>query len=177
ASLHYMEEKPDAGDLVDQQAVPILPNDTAGEVFDKVAVAAELVLDRSLPGLVNGTAPRTPLDLKAGSYFGRRRPEDGRIDWLSPAQTVHNLVRAVAPPYPGAFSSVKGTLLRVLCSHYAGEPARHAAGRLYMEAGRCHADCGDGKRIQVLQVEFDGEVMDAVYFLTHRGVSYLALGE
>ena len=36
ASLHYMEEKPDAGDLVDQQAVPILPDDTAGEVFDKV---------------------------------------------------------------------------------------------------------------------------------------------
>ena len=82
ASLHYMEKKPDAGDLVDQQAVPILPDDTAVEVFDKVTVAAELVLDRSLPAPGTGHRGRArKLDLKAGSYFGRRRPEDGRIDW------------------------------------------------------------------------------------------------
>ena len=76
ASLHYMVEKPDAGALVDQEAVPILENDTALDVSIKVAAAAEAVLRRSLPRLIAGTTPSLPLDLKTGSYFGRRLPED-----------------------------------------------------------------------------------------------------
>ncbi len=102
ATLHYMTEKPDAGDIVAQTRVPILPDDTAREVFDKVTVAAEITLDGVLPALVAGTAPRRPQDLASGSYFGGRRPEDGIIDWSRDAASIHNLVRAVAPPYPGA---------------------------------------------------------------------------
>ena len=168
ASLHYMEKKPDAGDLVDQQAVPILTDDIASEVFAKVTVAAEQVLDRSLPALVLGTAARQPLDLKAGSYYGRRRPEDGRIDWSKPAWSVHNLVRAVAPPYPGAFSSAGGKSLKVLRSHYPDEAARNPKPTLYMEStGRCYADCGDGKRIEITALELDGKTLQAPQFAQH----------
>lgn len=177
ASLHYMEVKPDAGDLVDQQAVPILPDDTAIEVFNKVTLAAELVLDRSLPALMAGKAPRQPLDLKAGSYFGRRTPEDGRIDWKQPARAVHNLVRAVAPPYPGAFSTAGGKPLRVLRSHYADEAARHKSAELYAEGGRCYADCGDGCRIEVVVLELDGVAMDAARFTGRYGNQSLPLGD
>jgi methionyl-tRNA formyltransferase len=168
ASLHYMEKKPDAGDLVDQQAVPILPDDTASEVFAKVTVAAEQVLDRSLPALVLNTAGRKPLDLRSGSYYGRRRPEDGRIDWKQPAWSVHNLVRAVAPPYPGAYSTAGGKPIKVLRSHYPDEPARHKTPTLYMEStGRCYADCGDGKRIEILALELDGHSLDAAQAAQH----------
>lgn len=177
ASLHYMESKPDAGDLVDQQAVPILPDDTAHEVFHKVTVAAELVLYRALPALLAGRAVRKPLDLKAGSYFGRRRPEDGRIDWSKPAWDVHNLIRAVAPPYPGAFSTLAGRPLKLLRSHYAGELARHGPGRLYFEAGRCHADAGDGRRLEILQLELAGEVLDPPEFARRHGREPLILGD
>jgi methionyl-tRNA formyltransferase len=109
ASLHYMAAKPDAGDLVAQTTVPILPDDTAREVFDKVTVAAECTLDRAMPGLIAGTAPRQPLDLARGSYYGGRKPEDGRIDWSQDAARIHNLVRAVAPPYPGAIRRRRGS--------------------------------------------------------------------
>ena len=177
ASLHYMEIKPDAGDLVDQQAVPILPDDTAIEVFNKVTVAAELVLDRSLPALINGNAPRTPLDLKSGSYFGRRTPEDGRIDWSRSAQSVHNLIRAVAPPYPGAFSSAAGRPLKILRSHYAGEPACFDHPALYLEGGRCYADCGDRRRLEVVILELDGVAMDAARLAEHYGNHPLSLGD
>jgi methionyl-tRNA formyltransferase len=173
ASLHYMELKPDAGDLVDQQAVPILPDDTAGQVFAKVTVAAEQVLDRSLPALLLGKAARKRLDLKSGSYYGRRRPEDGRIDWSQPAWTVHNLIRAVAPPYPGAYSSAGGKPLRLLGSHYPDEPAKHRKPTLYAERGRCYADCGDRKRIEILQLEWDGRTMDAAEFAAHHAASPL----
>jgi len=107
ASLHEMTVKPDAGAIVAQQAVPILPDDTAFEVFGKVTVAAELALYNVLPALLAGTAPRIPNDLAQGSYFGGRKPEDGRIDWSRPASDVYNLHRAVAPPYPGAFTDVE----------------------------------------------------------------------
>src|SRR4029453_6422290 len=58
ATLHYMETTPDAGDIVMQQSVPILPDDTARDVFAKVTVAAEIVLDAALPRLARGRAPR-----------------------------------------------------------------------------------------------------------------------
>jgi methionyl-tRNA formyltransferase len=106
ATLHEMSVKPDAGAIVGQTSVPILPDDTAQQVFDKVTVAAEQTLWRVLPALLAGEAPRLPNDIANGSYYGGRKPEDGRIDWSLPAERVYNLVRAVAPPYPGAFTDI-----------------------------------------------------------------------
>jgi methionyl-tRNA formyltransferase len=159
ASLHYMLEKPDAGALVDQQAVPILENDTALDVSLKVAAAAGAVLRRSLPGLIDGSAAAQPLDLGAGSYFGRRRPEDGRIDWRSSARAVHDLVRAVAPPFPGAFTEVNGCRLAVLETRVDARPARYAskAPCLYAENGEWFADCIDGRRLRILKLAMNGE--------------------
>jgi methionyl-tRNA formyltransferase len=161
ATLHYMVEKPDAGDIVSQQAVPILPDDTAFDVFTKVSVAAELALDRVLPALLAGTAPRVPQDLARGSYFGGRRPEDGRIDWRSGAADIHNLVRGVAPPYPGAFSDVAGKRVRFLRSLLPREqPRRIGFPALYCEDGRCYAECGDGRALRILSMEVDGTMLD-----------------
>ncbi len=158
ASLHYMLEKPDAGALVDQESVPILANDTALDVSLKVAAAAEQVLKRSLPALAAGKALARPLDLAAGSYFGRRAPQDGRIDWRRSARAVHDLVRAVAPPFPGAFTEVNGCRLAVLETRVDERPARHAgcAPCLYAENGEWYADCIDGRRLRMVQVAIDG---------------------
>ena len=159
ASLHYMVEKPDAGALVDQQSVPILENDTALDVSLKVAGAAAEVLRRSLPLLVAGSAPARPLDLAAGSYFGRRRPEDGRIDWRRSARQVHDLVRAVAPPFPGAFTDVNGCRLAVLETRVDAQPARFAsqAPCLYAADGDWYADCVDGRRLKILRLAMGAE--------------------
>ena len=159
ASLHYMVEKPDAGALVDQQSVPILENDTALDVSFKVAGAAEQVLRRSLPTLIAGTAPAQALDLSRGSYFGRRRPEDGRIDWRGTARSVHDLVRAVAPPFPGAFTEVNGCRLAVLETRVDAEPARYLkqAPCLYAADGEWYADCVDGRRLKILRLAMNGE--------------------
>jgi methionyl-tRNA formyltransferase len=157
ATLHEMVAKPDAGRIVDRQAVPILPDDTALDVFNKVTVAAELVLHRALPGLVDGSARLEAQDLRQGSYFSGRRPEDGRIAWSASAQAIHNLIRGVAPPYPGAFAELQGHTLRVLQSRIASErPPRHASPSLYCDDGRFHADCGDGGVLRLVALELDG---------------------
>lgn len=179
ASLHYMTLKPDAGALVDQTAVPILPNDTAQEVFDKVTCAAEMTLARALPSLLDGSAARQPLDLTQGSYFGRRRPADGTIDWTQSAETVHNLVCAVAPPYPGAFTTLGGKPLHVLRSFYRHEPARHtnALPCLYSEADALYVDCRDGRRFRVLAFELNGSPLTVAEFVSRYGAGPVSLGE
>ncbi len=105
ATLHHMVARADAGDIVDQEAVPIAPDETAAEVSVHVAEAAVRVLDRQLAALCAGRAPRIPQDESKASKFGRRRPEDGRIDWKRGAREIVNLVRAVSHPFPGAFTS------------------------------------------------------------------------
>lgn len=108
ATLHHMVEKPDAGDIVDQEKVDILFTDTAFDVFNKVTDAAVTVIGRAWPLLLAGTAPRIPMDLAAGSYCGGRKPADGLIDWTSSAVQIYNLIRGVTHPYPGAFTWLDG---------------------------------------------------------------------
>ena len=158
ATLHYMTERADAGDIVDQQAVPILPDDTAFEVMNKVGVAAEIVLARTLPALVRGDAPRKPQDASVATYFGRRRPEDGCIDWTRSASAIHNLVRAVAPPYPGAFTSIAGRPVRLLRTRLEqGRHARNDRPTLYREGDDWLIDCADGGVLRVVEAEIDGK--------------------
>jgi len=113
ATLHHMVARADAGDIVDQERVAILPEDTAGEVSGKVADAACVVLARRFAELSEGKAPRMAQDASQATYFGRRGPEDGRIDWSRTARQVVNLVRAVTRPFPGAFTEGAGQRLYV----------------------------------------------------------------
>lgn len=159
ASLHYMLEKPDSGALVDQEAVTIAENETALEVSINVADAAQRLLQRALPKLVAGTADSRPLDLAQGSYYGRRRPEDGRIDWRHSARQIHDLVRAVAPPFPGAFTDLNGCRLAVLETRVDPGAVRYPArlACLYAAEGEWFADCADGVRLKIVQLAVDGQ--------------------
>jgi methionyl-tRNA formyltransferase len=176
ATLHEMVEKPDAGRIVDQEAVPIGPDDLAVDVFGKVSGAAGRVLARSLPGLVAGTAALKAQDLSKGSYFGGRRPEDGRIDWSQPAKRIHDLVRAVAPPYPGAFTGLEGGRLRVLRTRLlpGREPVR-ARAVLHVAGGRCLAACVDGASLEILEAELDGEALSAQEFANRIGARRVSM--
>ncbi|HXZ88623.1 MAG TPA: formyltransferase [Candidatus Binataceae bacterium] len=112
-TLHHMVARADAGDIVAQRAVEITDDDDALTLYRKIVPAGAAVVREYHPLIVAGRAPRRPQDLEAGSYFGRRRPEDGRIDWNWPARRIFNLVRAVTHPYPGAFCFVDGRKLYV----------------------------------------------------------------
>jgi methionyl-tRNA formyltransferase len=142
-TLHHMVKRADAGDIVAQRAIPIAPRETALTLYYKIEAAGVELLREILPAVAAGTAPRLPQDESRSSKVGRRRPEDGRISWSWPAARVDSLVRAVAPPWPGAFFDAPEH--RVFL--HAGEPAeplpegperpapgtvRHDGGRLYI---------------------------------------------
>ena len=112
-TLHRMVAAPDAGAIVDQDGVEIAPRDTAEQAFRKVLPCARRVLARQIDALLAGTARETPQDDAQATYFGGRKPEDGRIDWRQTSQQIFNLIRAVTDPYPGAFTDVDGSRLMV----------------------------------------------------------------
>lgn len=157
ATLHAMLAKPDAGPIVDQARVPIGEDETALEVFRKVTAAAETVLRRSLPRLVAGDAVLKEQDLARGSYFGARRPQDGRIDWSKSAREIHNLVRAVAPPYPGAFTD-KLRIYKTRMEPSLRAPPHFSHDRVgpYRQDDEWYAACGDGGVLRLLEVEDAG---------------------
>jgi len=177
AKLHEMVAKPDAGRIVDQMAVPILPDDLAVEVLRKVTVAAEVVLDRALPRLIAGDARLAPQDLAQGSYFGARRPEDGRIDWTRGAREIHDLVRAVAPPYPGAFTPLDGARLRLLRTRVGAARGSMGAAQLLVEgADRLVARCADGASLEIIEADLDARAFPAAAFRERFGRGPVPLG-
>ena len=178
ATLHEMVEKPDAGAIVAQTLVPILPDDTAYEVFTKVTVAAEQTLWRVLPELVAGRAPRIANDLARGSYFGGRKPEDGRIDWSQSAAQIHNLVRAVAPPYPGATTRIAGrTAIIERTRHSEVSFDQGAMGSLIVADAKCLAICGDLRVLEIVRARIDGHTHEGAELAALLGAGPHALGE
>ena len=154
ATLHVMEAKPDAGDIVGQASVAIGPDETATEVFGKVSQAAIKVINQALPDLITGKVARKPNELQKGSYFGGRKPSDGQIHWNQTALQVHNLVRAVAPPYPGAFTDHQGKTMIVGKTSLKGPfPVNLDLGLAGIQVvdNRVFGICGDHKAVEILE--------------------------
>jgi len=137
-TLHHMVAKADAGDIVAQEAVDIADDDTAFTLYQKLVAKGADLLRYWHPRIVDGTAPRYPQDPRRASYFGRRTPEDGRIDWSWPARRIFNLVRAVTHPYPGAFCFLDERKIFVWAARVADETNRLG------EPGEIIEHCSDG---------------------------------
>jgi len=95
-TLHRMISRADAGAIIAQQAVEIADADDALSLHRKLTESAKHLLEGALPTLKSGTFSETAQDESKASYVGRRTPEDGRLEWEKPAQTLHNLVRVIS---------------------------------------------------------------------------------
>jgi len=108
ATLFWIDEGCDSGDILLQSHFPVAPDETARTLYDKHVAALCRMLPGVLSGIAAGTIHRVPQNPDQASYCARRRPEDGRIDWSRPALEIDRLVRAVGTPYPGAFTELNG---------------------------------------------------------------------
>ncbi len=94
----------DSGAIVGQAVVEIAPDETATTLFAKLAVAHVDLIRECVPGIVASSASRLPQDPNRASYWPKRAPSDGIIDWETRAPFVYDWVRAQTRPYPGAFT-------------------------------------------------------------------------
>jgi len=156
-TLHHMVLKADAGDIIAQKEVDVHFRDTALTLFGKLEDAADDVLREFMPKLLDGTAPRIPQDHSAATYFGGRRPEDGRIDWNWDAERIYNLVRAVTWPYPGAFAFLGRRKLFIWDSEPLGEKGVGAPpGRVRIVGGDVLVQAGNGV-LRIVKASFSAD--------------------
>jgi methionyl-tRNA formyltransferase len=107
-TLYYIDEGIDSGDIVAQKSFPIDRRDTVKDLLDKVlSLAPELVAENVI-ALEQGTALRARQDESIASFTRPRTPRDGEIDWAKSLPELDRLIRALAPPYPCAFSPLGG---------------------------------------------------------------------
>lgn len=154
-SLFWIDEGTDTGKIAAKTRFSVDPDTiTARELYDRHIAALTDMLPDLLSRIDSGTVPRIPQDETGASFCARRRPEDGRINWTAPAAEICRLIRAVGPPYPGAFTEdAVGNRLVITAAHltpregyYIGLP-----GQVQQVDGRSFTVyCGDGRCLDIV---------------------------
>jgi len=152
-TVHRVTEQVDAGAILLQRRVPIGPDDTAGAVTERLRPLYPVLLDKALEAIGSGRAAWREQDESQATIYPKRGPEDGAIDWTRSAPELHNFVRALAPPYPGAFTALEGRRLFIWSSRPLEKQAGGAPGTV-VAAGQVAT--GNGI-LQVLDCRFEGE--------------------
>ena len=103
-TLFSLDEGIDSGDIVAQKEFEITETDTPKELLDKICILAPQIIQENIDAVEKGTVRRIKQDGAKAAYTPRRKPEDGLIDWNKPMKKIYNFIRALAPPYPCAFT-------------------------------------------------------------------------
>jgi methionyl-tRNA formyltransferase len=120
-TVHVLAPGLDAGNILFQQRVPIGPDDTVGDLYDRLNDVQRQALGEAVARHLAGYQGE-PQDEASATYGCTRVPDDGEIDWAAPTERVHALIRALAPPYPGAHTYLEGRRIGIL----RGRPLRDA---------------------------------------------------
>ncbi|TAL07569.1 MAG: bifunctional UDP-4-amino-4-deoxy-L-arabinose formyltransferase/UDP-glucuronic acid oxidase ArnA, partial [Porticoccaceae bacterium] len=143
-TLHRMVARQDAGEIIAQQVVAIADTDTALTLHGKLRAATASLLADTLPKMRQGDIHGIPQDESQATSFGRRTPADGEIHWQQPARALHNLVRAVTLPYPGAFTFAGDRKLLIWQSAVLPSPAAPASPGTILSTLPLRVACGEG---------------------------------
>lgn len=109
----FLKKQIDTGDILFQESLPIGPDETAGELHDRMMrLGAELVL-KTVRAIELGTAQAQPQTDALATLAPKIFPEDCRIDFDRPVAQVHNFIRGLSP-YPGAWTMLDGKMLKIL---------------------------------------------------------------
>jgi methionyl-tRNA formyltransferase len=142
-SIMLMDEGLDTGPVLAEARVPIGPEDTAESLAATLATAGADLLLRVLPGWLAGTVEPRPQDESRASMTRPLRKTDGAIDWRQPAVRIARLVRAMHP-WPGAYTTARGDLLKVLAAEARSGDAAEPPGTLLARDGEAMVATGEG---------------------------------
>ncbi len=153
-TLMHMAKKLDAGDIICARSTPILPEDDALTLFERLAGLGAALLSETLPSIANGTAPRIPQDDGEATYASMLSREMSPVDWSEPAQAVFNKIRALVP-WPAATAVIDGKNTKLWRSELGGQTS-DAAGTMRAVKRGVEAACGDGRSVVITQLQREG---------------------
>jgi methionyl-tRNA formyltransferase len=157
ATVFRFAQGMDDGEILLQVRVPNHPEDNVESILNKIQASLLVELPSKWKAVLDGSPPLSEQNHSDATFCGKRVPEDGRIDWSLPAMKVHDFIRAQTPPYPGAYSSLKGkkiVFLRTAVDErvFFGTPG---------QVVQCFKDsvvvaCGHASAIRVMEIAIDG---------------------
>jgi methionyl-tRNA formyltransferase len=112
-TMFHLVEKADAGDIVGQRTIPIELEDHAGTVYEKMVEAGRELVRSYYPTFESGDVPRTSQDDSKATWWPKREPHHGLIDWNRPPRELYDWIRGLTRPYPGAFSFIEDVKVTV----------------------------------------------------------------
>ncbi len=113
----FMNEKVDAGEIIDQQEITILPDETYGELNKRLSNLSAEIINKLLKEIKNGKIKRIPQEKQLATYTKKMSKEDGEIIWGNKGEKVYNLIRGTIP-YPGAFTYYKERKLKITMARF-----------------------------------------------------------
>lgn len=121
-TLFYFDEGIDSGDVIGQRSFSIRKDHTLADLVTLAEAAAEALIDEHARSVLQGTAPRRSQDDSVATYGTIRRPADGQINWSQTSEEILGFVRAQTRPYPGAFTLIGSSTVRVWSASYFSRP-------------------------------------------------------
>ena len=150
----YMDEGLDTGDILLMEETPIQPNETAGELFDRLSLLGAKVLLDTLQKIEDGSITRTPQPKEGASYASMLGKELCQVDWGQPAATIHNLVRGLSP-WPVATSVYQGKRIKLHRTEFVDLQTNLAPGQV-LPGKEFLVACGGGTVLRLLTVQYEG---------------------
>lgn len=153
----YMDRGLDTGDMLLKAETPVGENETAGELFDRLAEMGADLLAETLERLPQGIE-RQPQDESQASYVSVLDKSMATVDWTREAQQVHNLIRGL-DPWPVALTTRDGVRLKLFQSRMTDRMASAAPGTVVEADPKTglFVACGDGRVLQILEVQMVGK--------------------
>lgn len=174
----YTELGLDTGDILLSREIEIHPDETAGELYPRMAELGAQTLKETIQKLLKGTLNRTPQEEALATKCSMLRKEDGKLDFSNTAQQIHDRVRGVNP-WPGAYAMMGEEPFKLLRTRLSDRKPPQGA-----EPGECFGDakcglfisCGDGRAVEALEVQIPGcRRMDAKTCMCGRRITGLVL--
>lgn len=148
----FMDAGMDTGDIIDTLTTPIGENETAGELFERLAPLGARLLSTTLAAIADGTVTRRPQNDAVATMAPMLEKAMGRLDLTRPARELHNQVRGMNP-WPGAFCTAGGKTLKI---HETRVAAGSGAPGTLLCADPVTIACGEGA-LQLVTVQPEGK--------------------
>ena len=168
----------DTGDMLLVSETEIGENETAGELFDRLAMMGPDLLLRTLSGITAGEIVPVQQKEEDATYVSVLSKEMALIDWKNDAQTIHNKVRGMAP-WPIAKTTFNAKLLKIYSTLMTRKKTDKAPGSVFSEGDKLFVACGGGTVIEITELQLEGakKMLPPDFLRGHQSANGTILGK